>query len=124
MGTIENIRRDNLRLIIDKYHGGVAGKLAAALDKQPNQIYRILSDNPNSRRNAGTALVREIEEHHSLPEGWMDTPHQKDGPFTLEDQIPLAKLDYGELRELIEDRRITRKTRIEMIKILADSLGD
>ena len=123
MPTNDEIRRENLRLVIDQYYAGVARRLALALGKQATTLSRIYSSNPEHRRNVGNAMARQIEQLHGLPEGWMDQVHgdfaAPDGEAVPDFQVreaiatydvdillkaieaALAELDNGELRDLI-----------------------
>jgi SOS-response transcriptional repressor LexA len=69
---ISDIRRNNLRLIIERHFAGTAVELARALGKQPSEISRIFSVNPAHRRNLGSRLARRIEAALGKEAGWMD----------------------------------------------------
>jgi SOS-response transcriptional repressor LexA len=86
--TIDNIgmenaeiRRRNLRLIIEQRFAGKAAELARALGKQPSEISRIFSLNLTHRRNIGSRLARRIEQMLGAETGWMDRQQ-----ITLQDQ--------------------------------------
>lgn len=66
------IRRDNLRLLSEKYGGQRA--LAEAANLTPNQLNHIIG--PNPVRNLGEQLARRIEANLKLPQGYLDLPHQ------------------------------------------------
>lgn len=70
---IAEIRRNNLKLIIEERFNGVASELARLLDKQPSEISRIFSQNITHRRNIGSRLARELERVIGKPMGWMDS---------------------------------------------------
>lgn len=72
---INDLRRHNLRLVIDLYYDGKAARLADALNKQSNEITRIFSTNPDVVRNVGSKLARSIEQVTNLEHGWMDQLH-------------------------------------------------
>jgi len=76
MKTIEEIRRDRVAWLVQRY-GGVT-KLANALDKSPSQVSQVLNAVPHSRsgkpRVLGSDQAREYEGKLGLPEGIMDTP--------------------------------------------------
>lgn len=69
---VREIRRRNLRLIIDTTFGGKAANLARVTGKQPNEISRVFSQNPKHRREIGHAFAREIEKAAGKDEGWLD----------------------------------------------------
>lgn len=69
---IAEIRRKNLKLVIEQRCGGVASELARLLDKQPSELSRIFSKNPAHRRNVGSRLARRIEKVIGKEPGWMD----------------------------------------------------
>lgn len=72
---IYNIRKRNLRRIINDSFGGVAANLSRALDVQPNVISRIFTRNEKHRRNVGNEMAREIERVVHLQPGWLDREH-------------------------------------------------
>lgn len=78
---ISEIRRRNLRLIIEQRFKGTAAELARALGKQPSEISRIFSTKLAHRRNVGSRLARKIEQVLGEEVGWMDR-HQ----ITMQDQ--------------------------------------
>lgn len=69
---IAEIRRRNLRLLIDQQFAGVAAELARLLGKQPSELSRIFSSIPAHRRNIGSRLARTIEQAVGKENGWMD----------------------------------------------------
>ena len=69
---ISEIRRKNLKLIIEQHFAGVASELARLLDRQPSEISRVFSKNPQHRRNIGSRFAREIELALGKEVGWMD----------------------------------------------------
>lgn len=71
----KEIRKLNLRAVIDNYYDGVDRRLALAMGKQANEISRIFTSNQNSKRNVSDHFAREVEKLISKPTGWMDTPH-------------------------------------------------
>jgi hypothetical protein len=74
MQTISDIRRTNLRAVIDADFEGVPARLARAIGCQPTSISRLYSDAP-SARNMGDKMARDIERVAGRPEGWMDNIH-------------------------------------------------
>jgi len=71
----KEIRRLNLRGVIDHYFDGVDRRLALALDKQPSEISRLFTKNEESKRNISDVFSRKIEKLVDKQLGWMDTPH-------------------------------------------------
>lgn len=92
---VSDIRRENLR-ILAKQLGGQA-RLAEKLGKSEAQVSGWFSDNPNSKRNVGTRLAREIEVLLGKPRGWMDH-QQKDDYFDQDLLIKSVALVEGALR--------------------------
>ena len=74
--TIYDIRRKNLRSLLDDLFGGKQVELANALERSPSYISRILSvhsDEPSpSTRNIGETLARDIEAQLGLPRYSLD----------------------------------------------------
>ena len=82
MRGINDIRQDNLRRIIRDVFGGNQSRLADRIAKeqptfQPSFVSRLLSTNPNTRKNIGDSLARRIERIAEKPENWMDQPHHQ-----------------------------------------------
>jgi hypothetical protein len=68
---IEEIRRHNVALIIDKQCGGTKSVFAEKIKKQASYVSRWFS-NGMQRRNIDNATARAIEETFKLPDGWLD----------------------------------------------------
>lgn len=75
-----DIRRKNLKLLIDKFYEGKTGRFADFMGKKRPTIYRLFS-NADSARDIGEDLAREIETLHKLPPHWMDVPHKATEPM-------------------------------------------
>jgi SOS-response transcriptional repressor LexA len=71
--AIRDIRRANLRWLIDNQYDGVESKLARETGIHPSQISRIVG--PGAKGVLGDTLARRIEERTGKPEGWMDELH-------------------------------------------------
>jgi SOS-response transcriptional repressor LexA len=67
---ITDIRRRNLRFLVDSRFGGSQKDCGAALDRQPNMISMWLNHRPISERSART-----IENALGLFRGWMDNQY-------------------------------------------------
>jgi SOS-response transcriptional repressor LexA len=72
---IHEIRRTNLQWLIDRHYDSRRARLAQALGRQKNEIWRIFATNPTHRRNMGAEFAREIETHMGYEHGWLDVPH-------------------------------------------------
>jgi SOS-response transcriptional repressor LexA len=80
MSTIDEIRRENLALLIAQ--AGGAGKLAAKIGKSPSQISQWLNASLDSKtgkpRGMRPESCREIEAAFNKPKGWMDVPQKQE----------------------------------------------
>lgn len=65
---ISEIRRIQLRKLIDEQFEGVTLRLATALEIKPPQLHRWLSDGQGIREDS----ARKIEERLQLGHGWLD----------------------------------------------------
>ena len=74
MRSIRDIRKDNLKYIIDTRFSGVVNRTARAIGVQQSQIARVFAKG-EYRRNVGDGLARKIEEALSLEDGWLDQEH-------------------------------------------------
>ena len=72
---IEEIRRENLRWLIETEFRGIALNLARALGVQASQVTRVFLKNPQTRRNIGRNFAQNIEQLTGKPSGWMDLVH-------------------------------------------------
>lgn len=77
MTTIDQIYRDNLRLLVKEI--GTQEALAEAIDKAPAQLSQWINGSKDSKtgkpRALSRATARDIENKLGKPEGWMDQPH-------------------------------------------------
>lgn len=96
--NINDIRRENLKHLIDTRYGGVIARLANQLDKQPAYISRCLTGKEEHRRNIGEKLAREIEEKTGLHPGWMD---EVEHLYPKSVEAPEEKQIPEEVQELI-----------------------
>lgn len=138
--TIDQIYRDNLRLLIEEV--GTQEALSEKTGKSAAQISQWLNASKDSKtgkpRSMSRSMAREIERLCSKPEGWMDRahirPHQGgDEPpppgerydaLSLEEQRMVDALreiwDEDERRQWIEDlTNQAAKSRAQREKILA-----
>ncbi len=70
----KDIRRKNLRTLIDKHvsQGKTKAAFAELIGLQPTQLSQITSENPS--RKIGDTIARRIEANIGLPVGWLDVP--------------------------------------------------
>jgi hypothetical protein len=77
MKTIEDIRVDNLRTLVERA-GGV-GKFAEKAKKQQAQISQLLNRSPDSKtgkqRGMSSAQARQLEAAGGMEHGWLDHDH-------------------------------------------------
>lgn len=94
MQPVEDIRRTNLRTLIER-HGGQRAFGDAARIKNPAQISQWVNGLRNSKtgkpRLMSGSTARAIEEALSLPSGWMDTEHGGD-------ESPVSRIPVNETR--------------------------
>ena len=74
--TSQEIRRENLRYLIQIKYGGVTNRMATETGIQQMQLARVFLKTHN-RRDVGTKLARRIEEAAGLDEGWLDQDHAR-----------------------------------------------
>jgi len=77
MKSMEDIRRDNLKLLIDE--AGSQAKLAVLSGLPPSyisQVHRgVLHSTGGKPRTMGNDIARRLENKMGKPAGWMDTDH-------------------------------------------------
>ncbi len=124
MAKIEEVRRNNLRYIIDKHHGGTDRQLAVALGKQDNSINRYFAPKDKGGRNIGRPTCDQIEKLHHLPEGWMDEEHDHTKSATGAFLDETQDLDNEDLRTIFSRAvpRLSKEDAHVLIKELADRL--
>ena len=110
--TIERIRLQNLRKLIDE--AGGPAKAARLLDMEPSQLSQISGRNPI--RNIGKKLARKFETVFHKPEAWLDASHDQllisqpsadynvvDGP-DVRGRVPLISwVQAGQWQETIDN---------------------
>ena len=78
LADIHEIRRRNLRLLIDEYANGNLYRFVEVTCKGSMSYKSLVSVNgPGRKRNLGAMLARTIEVHLKLARGWMD--HDRSG---------------------------------------------
>ena len=90
MKDIDEIRRDNLRLI-EAEHGGPAAA-AAACGMSHSQFTNLRDGARDSKtgrpRGMRAATARKIEENIGKPAGWLDTDHSLAAPSSQSADVP------------------------------------
>jgi SOS-response transcriptional repressor LexA len=91
---IQEVRRENLRLLINEKFGGVNAAFSRTAGRDPNLINLILTGNLKIRRNMGERLARGMEQDLGLPHGWFDIPRLNEGGAVERiTTIPIVRLD-------------------------------
>ncbi len=94
----KEIRRKNLRELVDKADSGAA--FAKQADMAPSLLSQILSQNPS--RNVGDRLARKIEERLRLPSGWLDSAHSTEiADHIVTDKSARQENSGGQYRALL-----------------------
>ena len=91
MRSIRDIRKDNLKYIIDTRFSGVVNRTARAIGVQQSQIARVFAKG-EYRRNVGDNLARRIEMSLNLEEGWLDQEHASADALS----VKLSHLEHGQ----------------------------
>ncbi|WP_089340603.1 hypothetical protein [Burkholderia singularis] len=98
MKDIDQIRRDNLK-IIEAEMGGPAAA-AASIGMSQSQFTNLRDGAKDSKtgraRGMRTATARKIEENAKKPLGWLDTDHSASAPIA---QNPAAPAGWDRLNE-------------------------
>lgn len=86
MKDINEVRKDNLIFVLEKYYDGKQNTLADALGCAPNIISRYLSSpSLKSHRNVSNAVARKIEYITRMQKYWMDADHYNQQDENTED---------------------------------------
>ena len=98
MRTSADIRRENLRYLIDTKFQGVKNRLANHVGVAHMQIARIFHAGETAR-NVGDKLARKIEAGCGLETGWLDQDHaqsddimQKFNSLDVEGQLAIKQM--------------------------------
>lgn len=71
--SIYEVRRQNLRVLVDTLFDGEQIAFAKAISmQQSSRVSRLLSLNPKTNKRIGNDLSRVIEKNLGLPDYWMD----------------------------------------------------
>ena len=78
IGDVHDIRRRNLRLLIEEYAGGNLTRFVE-VTLSDSMSYKVLQrvTSPKMKRNLGSTLARRIEKQLQFERGWMD--HDRSG---------------------------------------------
>ncbi|MBO0256071.1 helix-turn-helix domain-containing protein [Escherichia coli] len=90
MKSIHDIRRDNLKDLIDREFNGVQSRLAERMEIEPNLVSRW----SNNKKKIGDTVARKIEKAGNKPTNWLDVDHY----FAMQDDV--AKMDAGQIGEV------------------------
>ncbi len=71
---IYEIRRANLRTLIDERFGGKIAALAEAIERAPSYVSRCVTEKPEHRKRIGEGIARDIELKLGLPLLSLDYP--------------------------------------------------
>lgn len=127
MKTIEEIRRQNLKLLIVKYGGNASmsekiGKSAAQVSQWSNASRDSLSGRP---RSISSDACREIEGVLGLEVGWLDNDHESACGFTdaaiglMNDFMRLDSAEQTRIRQYVAFAAAMKKHQSEASVILA-----
>lgn len=98
--TISEIRRINLRHIIDTKFDGKEAAFADHAGKDKAQINRLFADTDKKySREIGNSLARDLESAGGMPHGWLDIDHTKRAIDTdlLEQIIEIVRIQTKDL---------------------------
>jgi hypothetical protein len=132
MKTIDEIHRDNLRILIDKWNSVRA--LAEALEMGEAQLSQWANGSKDSKtgkpRGIRPESLRLIETKLKLERGWLDHDHSLStpNPFTFSFSKPLSKttIKVVELMEAMDDetRGAVYGATLMLIKALPQELQE
>lgn len=116
MKSIHDVRRENLKDVIDREFNGVQSRLAERMGTQPNLINRWV----NGKKIVGDQSARKIEKAANKPTNWLDIDHnlvirEKESDVDTSDACMLAAHN---LRAWMSDNRD-----LSSQKKLADKAG-
>ena len=79
MTVIGEVRRENLKRLIEEKYDGVVQRLAKECNIQHSQLWRVLKEEQvaGQPRYVGEKLARKIEQAAGLYTGWLDTTPDK-----------------------------------------------
>ena len=95
---LAEVRRLNLKKLIDEKFEGNRTAFARATGKNSNLIILCLAPNEDIRRSIGERLAREIEQKMSLPSGWLDL----DSGASFEKHVTVPIVSLQSLSQTVE----------------------
>jgi len=106
--TIHEIRRKNLKLLIDRHFEGNKRQFALKVGVAVNTVSRVFSDTPGNQRNVGSPLARKVEAYFGLEEGSLDSVESE---FIREEDAEIDRdLIILALKSLLRDRINSHRT--------------
>lgn len=104
MPTIDQVYRDNLKLLIKE--SGTSDAFAERIAKSPSQVSQWVNASRDSKTKKPRTLSREMARHIEVKcgkqLGWMDRPHNLDGTDVAEVSGP-APMAKGSLYQALTD---------------------
>ena len=91
MKSIQDIRCENLKDLINTEFGGTQSRLAERMETQSNLVNRWV----NGKKAIGDSSARKIEKAARKPTNWLDVDHRL---VNLEE---VASIDYGDARQIV-----------------------
>jgi hypothetical protein len=121
MSTIDQVYRDNLRLLIKE--AGTQDALAAKIGKSAAQLSQWVNASKDSKtgkpRVLSRQMARHIEKKMGKPDGWMDRPHELAAIGPARGAI-FDHLTDDEREMLYNFRSITDKDRARLAREMAE----
>lgn len=116
---ISEVRRHNLRVLINEEFAGSLAEFSRFIGKDPSYVSRYFSSK-NQMRNIGSTTARQIEQRLQRPRGWLDRPH---GGVGEDDPAPYAPLP-PEARQIAEAWQALPKVYREVVRELLNTLRE
>lgn len=105
--SIKQIRRENLKCVIDDKFHGERKALASLFETQPSFISRLLSKKEATQKKIGDELARKIEQLSGMPINWLDNLHTDDefvNAFSQLNERNQGKV-IGQMQTLLEQQK-------------------
>lgn len=100
---VYDYRRENVRWLCQKEHGGSISEMANRLDRQQSLISRWIGKT-RSPKPIGSRTARRIERQYKKPDGWLDIPH--DMPRIKEGQAIYERISLDMKRAALSDEAV------------------
>lgn len=97
---VQDIRRRNIRDVINNRFNGTQAALAKAVGCAPTEISRLFTMGKEKRRTFTDGFARKIETKLSLPRGWLDRLHGEVANVDGSARIPV--LEWGDIQEHLQ----------------------